>query len=46
MARAMGAGIFTEADDLQSLRTLVKDAVHCHFDGGESPDLIHLHIAQ
>jgi hypothetical protein len=31
-ARALGESIFTEADDLISLRDQVKDAVRCHFE--------------
>ena len=36
-ARALGASIFTEADDLDSLRDMVRDAVRCHFDEGQGP---------
>ena len=35
-ARALGASVFTEADDLDSLRAQVRDAVRCHFDGGKN----------
>lgn len=38
--------IFTEGDDLQSLHAQVRDAVHCHFDAGTSPDIIRLHITR
>ena len=31
-ARALGASIFTEADDLEALQTEVRDAVLCHYD--------------
>src|SRR5438874_2114259 len=31
-AKAVGASIFTEADDLASLEKNVREAVHCHFD--------------
>ena len=31
VARAMGAAIFTEADDMPALHVQVRDAVHCHF---------------
>lgn len=44
IARAIGADIFTEADDLQTLHVQVRDAVHCHFDEGRTPSLIRLHI--
>jgi hypothetical protein len=30
-ARALGASIFTEADDLPSLHREVRDAVRCHY---------------
>ena len=30
-ARAPGASIFTEADDMDGLREMVRDAVRCHF---------------
>lgn len=43
LARAVGADIFTEADDLEQLRAQIRDAVHCHFEPGECPSLIRLH---
>lgn len=46
VARAVGANIFTEADDLQSLHQQVRDAVSCHFDEGQKPALIRLHITR
>jgi hypothetical protein len=46
VARAMGADIITEADDLQALHTQVRDAVRCHFDEGQVPSLIRLHITR
>lgn len=46
VARAMGADIFTEADDLHALHTQVRDAVRCHFDEGQIPSLIRLHITR
>lgn len=39
-ARALGESIFTEADDEESLRQQVRDAVHCHFDEGKAPQKI------
>lgn len=30
-ARALGESIFTQADDMETLREMVRDAVHCHF---------------
>lgn len=45
-ARALGESIFTEADDLPSLREQVKDAVRCHFDNGQGPRVIRLHFVR
>ena len=39
-ARALGVSIFTEADDIESLREMVRDAVRCHFDEGLTPNVI------
>jgi hypothetical protein len=45
-ARALGASIFTEADDLASLREQVRDAVRCHYEAGQGPQLIRLHFVR
>lgn len=44
VARALGQSIFTEADTLAELRIAVQDAVRCHFDEGDAPRIIRLHI--
>lgn len=46
VARAVGADIFTEADDLEHLHAQVRDAVQCHFDEHDKPSLIRLHITR
>ena len=46
VARAVGNDIYTEADDLETLRVRVRDAVHCHFDEDQIPNLIRLHITR
>jgi len=43
-ARALGASIFAEADDLENLRREVRDAVRCHFEEGQGPKVIRLHF--
>ena len=43
-ARAVGASIFTEADDLEQLRTALRDAVRCHFAEADRPKAIRLHL--
>ena len=45
-ARSLGQSIFTEADDLESLREMVRDAVRCHFDEGQGPRVIRLHFVR
>jgi len=46
-AQALGESIFTQADDLESLRLMVRDAVECHFlNPEERPRVIRLHIVQ
>ena len=45
-ARALGAPVFTEADTLDALREAIRDAVHCHFDAGEEPRLLRLHVVR
>lgn len=46
-ARALEESIFTQADDLETLRDMVRDAVHCHFLNEQSrPKLIRLHIVK
>ena len=42
VAQALGHSIFTEADTWDELKQAIRDAVQCHFDEGEQPDLIRL----
>lgn len=46
VARAVGADIFTEGNDLADLHRQVRDAVSCHFEDAERPKLIRLHITR
>ncbi|MEN2383776.1 MAG: 2-oxoisovalerate dehydrogenase E1 subunit beta [Gloeotrichia echinulata DEX184] len=34
-ARVLSASIFTQADDTETLRIMIRDAVHCHFPDEE-----------
>jgi len=45
-ARALGESIFTEADTLDELHEMVRDAVRCHFPEGQSPKVIRLHFVR
>ena len=46
IARAVGTDIYTEADNIADLHTQVRDAVRCHFEEGQLPALIRLHITR
>ncbi|RLC83601.1 MAG: 2-oxoisovalerate dehydrogenase [Chloroflexi bacterium] len=43
-AKALGHSIFTEADTWDELKSAVQDAVRCHFDEGERPAMVWLHV--
>ncbi len=45
-ARALGASIFTEADDLAGVHERIRDAVRCHFDEGAAPRVVRLHFVR
>lgn len=45
-ARAVGYSIFTEANDWEGLKEMMRDAVLCHFDDGEAPRTIRVHLVQ
>jgi len=45
-ARALGASIFTQANDWGELQAQVRDAVLCHFDEGQGPKVIRLHYVR
>lgn len=43
-ARALGVSIFTEADTLPELHAAMRDAVRCHFEERDRPQVIRLHF--
>ena len=45
-ARALGHSIFTQADSLEELKTMVRDAVACHFSDSDKPSVIRLHLVK
>ena len=45
-ARAIGEGIFTEADTIAELKGNIRDAVQCHFDEPNVPKVIRLHFVK
>lgn len=42
-ARALGHSIYSEAETPEELREMLRDAVRCHFDEEDLPDMIRLH---
>lgn len=42
-ARALGESIYTEAETLTDLPEKVRDAVRCHFEAENLPNVIRLH---
>ena len=46
-ASALGAGVHTQAETLEELRTNVKEAVDCYFDETmDAPKVIRLHFVR
>ena len=45
-ASAVGQSIITQGDDWDELIYMMRDAVLCHFDDGEAPQAIRVHIVQ
>lgn len=46
VARGVDASIVTEADELDQLRVMIRDAVRCHFDEADRPKVIRLHLVR
>ena len=42
-ARALDFSIYTEADTIKELKTMIKDAVQCHFEEKDMPKIVRLH---
>jgi predicted RNase H-like HicB family nuclease len=47
VAEAVGHGVFTQADTIDELHEMVRDAVRCHFeDEPDAPRMIRLHFVR
>lgn len=44
-AKALGVSIFTQGDDLESLKSNIRDALDCHFENAK-PTIVRLHIVK
>ena len=45
-AKALSESIFTEADTLEKLKKMIRDAVVCHFEKDKLPKIIRLHFVK
>jgi len=45
-ARALGHSIFSQAETMEELKVMLRDAVACHFAENEKPALIRLHLVK
>jgi hypothetical protein len=45
-AEALGHSIFTVAETLEELNEMVRDAVICHFDEADRPEIVRLHFVR
>lgn len=45
-ARALGHAIFTQADSMDELKAMVRDAVRCHFENRVAPSVIRLYLVK
>ena len=45
-AQALGHGVFTQGEDWDDLKEMVRDAVRCHFVEDEVPGVIRLHFVR
>jgi hypothetical protein len=45
-APSRGHAIFTQAESMDDLLEMVRDAVRCHFDEGTVPSVIRLHFVR
>ena len=45
-AQAPGYSIHTQAETLDEMKQMAVDAVRCHFDEGEMPRLVRLHLVR
>lgn len=43
-ARALGESVFAQGENIEELRTNIRDAVDCHFEPDAKPKVIRLHF--
>ncbi len=45
-AHALGHSVFTQGEDWNDLKEMVREAVLCHFDEDNAPKVIRLHLVR
>ena len=45
-AKALGENIYTEAETMDELKEMVKDAIICHFEEQNIPKIVRLHFVK
>lgn len=45
-AKALGIDIFTQADTINQLKEMIKDAVICHYDKDQMPGIVRMHYVR
>ena len=45
-AKAIGTSIFTQGEDLDDLKSQIKEAVNCHFEDKDMPKMVRLHFVK
>ena len=45
-AKALNNSVFTDAETISELKDNIKDAIQCHFEPDEIPEIIKLHYVR
>jgi hypothetical protein len=45
-AKALGFSIYTEAETIEEMKQAVRDAIECHFDPDDLPQIVRLHMVK
>ena len=45
-AKALDFAIFTQGETIEELKRMIKDAIKCHFEDNEVPEIVNLHIVK
>jgi predicted RNase H-like HicB family nuclease len=45
-AKSISHSIITQGDSLPELKTMISDAIKCHFEENERPELVRLYVTR